>query len=142
MTAERVALASLSGAMDGGFTAIADVSGAMTRIGAADEYRLIGGVAVMLHIQRLRIDLPLRASGPSWPRSSGVLGPEVAQADARSCPGPAPAFWRASSASAQSERASSERPAASRSSARLWRVVATAGCPGPRIRRRIDTVRS
>lgn len=63
MTVEHVVLASLSGAMDGGFTAIADVSRAMAGIGAADEYRLIGGVAVMLHIQRLRIDLPLRATG-------------------------------------------------------------------------------
>jgi hypothetical protein len=63
VTVEHVVIASLSGAMDGGFTAIADVSRAMAGIGAADEYRLIGGVAVMLHIQRLRIDLPLRATG-------------------------------------------------------------------------------
>jgi hypothetical protein len=63
VTVEHVVLASLSGVMDGGFTAIADVSRAMAGIGAADEYRLIGGVAVMLHIQRLGIDLPLRATG-------------------------------------------------------------------------------
>lgn len=49
--------------MDGGFVAIADVSKAMTTAGAANEYRLIGGVTVMLHIQRLGLDLPLRATG-------------------------------------------------------------------------------
>jgi hypothetical protein len=49
--------------MDGGFIAIADVSGAMANVGAADGYRLIGGVAVLLHIQRLGLDVPLRATG-------------------------------------------------------------------------------
>jgi hypothetical protein len=49
--------------MDGGFTAIADVSAAMAAAGAADDYRLIGGVTVMLHIGRLGLDLPLRATG-------------------------------------------------------------------------------
>lgn len=63
MTAARVALASLSAAMDGGFTAIADVSQAMASVGAAGDYRLIGGVTVMLHVQRLGLDLPLRATG-------------------------------------------------------------------------------
>lgn len=63
MTAPKVVLASLSAAMDGGFTAIADVSQAMTSAGAEADYRLIGGVTVMLHIQRLRLDLPLRATG-------------------------------------------------------------------------------
>lgn len=62
MTTRRVVLASFSAAMDGSFVAIADVSGAM-EAGAADDYRLIGGVAVMLHVQRLRLDLPLRATG-------------------------------------------------------------------------------
>jgi hypothetical protein len=59
----RVVLPSLSAAMDGGFTAIADVSRAMSAASAADDYRLIGGVAVMLHILRLGLDLPLRATG-------------------------------------------------------------------------------
>lgn len=59
----HVVLPSLSAAMDGGFTAIHDVSEAMSAAGAADDYRLIGGVAVMLHIQRLDLDLPLRATG-------------------------------------------------------------------------------
>lgn len=63
MTAQKVVLASLSAAMDGGFTAIADVSAAMATAGAAGDYRLIGGVTVMLHIERLGVDLPLRATG-------------------------------------------------------------------------------
>jgi hypothetical protein len=62
-TREPVTLASLSAAMDGGFIAIADVSSAMSEVGATDDYRLIGGVAVLLHIQRLGLDLPLRATG-------------------------------------------------------------------------------
>jgi len=49
--------------MDGGFTAIADVSAAMAASGTTDQHRLIGGVAVMLHVQRLALDVPLRATG-------------------------------------------------------------------------------
>ena len=63
MTLAKVVLASLSAAMDGGFMAIADVSQAMASAGAEDDYRLIGGVSVMLHIHRLGLDLPLRATG-------------------------------------------------------------------------------
>jgi hypothetical protein len=63
MTTPKVVLTSLSAAMDGGFTAIADVSAAMAAAGAADDYRLIGGVTVMLHIGRLGLDVPLRATG-------------------------------------------------------------------------------
>lgn len=62
MASSRVVLASLSAAMDGGFTAIGDVTAAMDSCGAKDEYRLIGGAAVMLHIERLELDLPLRAT--------------------------------------------------------------------------------
>jgi hypothetical protein len=58
-----VVLPSLSAAMDGGFVAIADVSEAMREAGAGDDHRLIGGVTVMLHVQRLGLDLPLRATG-------------------------------------------------------------------------------
>lgn len=58
-----VVLPSLSAAMDGGFTAIADVSAAMSASGTTEQHRLIGGVAVMLHIQRLALDVPLRATG-------------------------------------------------------------------------------
>jgi hypothetical protein len=63
MSLPKVVLASLSAAMDGGFTAIADVSRAMESAGAQADYRLIGGTTVMLHIQRLGLDLPLRATG-------------------------------------------------------------------------------
>ena len=35
----------------------------MHAAGAANDYRLIGGVTVALHIQRLGLDLPLRATG-------------------------------------------------------------------------------
>lgn len=35
----------------------------MAEVGATENYRLIGGVAVLLHIQRLGLDLPLRATG-------------------------------------------------------------------------------
>lgn len=45
--------------MDGGFTAMGDIAGVLAR----DEYRLIGGVAVLLHVRRLQLDLPL-ADGP------------------------------------------------------------------------------
>jgi hypothetical protein len=54
---------SLSAAMDGGFTAICRREPALAEVGASDQYRLIGGVTVMLHIQRLGLDLPLRATG-------------------------------------------------------------------------------
>jgi hypothetical protein len=60
---DRVALASLSAAMDGGFTAMADISRALTSVGAAENYRLIGGVSVLLHVQRLGVAVPLRATG-------------------------------------------------------------------------------
>lgn len=46
-------LGSASAAMDGGFIAISDVANAMSDIGAHADYRLIGGVAVLLHIQRV-----------------------------------------------------------------------------------------
>lgn len=63
MTSPKTVLTSQSAAMDGGFAAIADVSAAMRSAGAADDYRLIGGVTVMLHVERLGLDLPLRATG-------------------------------------------------------------------------------
>lgn len=59
----RTTLVSLSAAMDGSLTAIADVAAALGKAGARNDHRLIGGVAVMLHIQRLRLDIPLRATG-------------------------------------------------------------------------------
>jgi hypothetical protein len=63
VTEQAVILRSLSAAMDGGFVAIADISDAMSAVGASDDYRLIGGVAVLLHVQRLGLDLPLRVTG-------------------------------------------------------------------------------
>ena len=48
--------------MDGGLTAIAEASGILAATGKLTESRLIGGVAVLLHQQRLSIDLPLRAT--------------------------------------------------------------------------------
>jgi len=62
VTGRRIVLASLSSAMDGGFTAVSDVSQAMAAAGASAEYRLIGGMTVMLHVQRLGLDLPLRGT--------------------------------------------------------------------------------
>jgi hypothetical protein len=59
----RLVLASLSGAMDGGLTAIAEVADILARAGMLEQSRLIGGVTVLLHQQRLNIDLPLRATG-------------------------------------------------------------------------------
>ncbi len=60
---DRVVLASVSRAMDGGLTAIAEISEILVAMGKLDKSRLIGGVAVLLHQQRLSIDLPLRATG-------------------------------------------------------------------------------
>lgn len=63
MTRGRVVLVSMSAAMDGGFIAVADVSSAMATTGMTAHHRVIGGVAVMLHVQRLGLNLPLRATG-------------------------------------------------------------------------------
>jgi hypothetical protein len=49
--------------MDGGFVGVADVSDVMRRVGASAQHRLVGGLTVMLHVQRLGLDLPLRATG-------------------------------------------------------------------------------
>jgi hypothetical protein len=63
MSTRPIRLVSLSAAMDGGFVGVADVADVMRRVGAADDYRLIGGLTVMLHVQRLGLELPLRATG-------------------------------------------------------------------------------
>ncbi len=60
---DRLVLGSLSGAMDGGLTAIAEVAEILARSGMLEQSRLIGGVTVFLHQQRLGVDLPLRATG-------------------------------------------------------------------------------
>jgi len=54
-----VHLISDSLATDGGYVAIAD----MARLLDGRNHRLIGGIAVMIHLQRLGSDLPLRATG-------------------------------------------------------------------------------
>jgi len=63
MNVRPVTLASLSGAMDGGFVGVADVANVMHQVGVMSDHRLIGGIAVMLHIQRLGLELPLRVTG-------------------------------------------------------------------------------
>ena len=60
---KNLKVSSLSAAMDGGLTAIADVSAVLAEAGATDQSRLIGGVTVVLHQQRLALDLALRATG-------------------------------------------------------------------------------
>ena len=59
---DRLALPSLSAAMDGGLTAIAEVASVLAGAGKLEDSRLIGGVTVLLHQQRLAIDLPVRAT--------------------------------------------------------------------------------
>jgi hypothetical protein len=56
-------MTSPSAADDGGFVAMADVATAAGLAGMGDDYRLIGGIAVMLHVQRLGIEVPLRRTG-------------------------------------------------------------------------------
>jgi len=63
MTNTSATLVSTSAAVDGGFIAVADINTAMQSAGAAEHHLLIGGVAVMLHIERLQLDLPLRVTG-------------------------------------------------------------------------------
>jgi hypothetical protein len=48
--------------MDGGLTAITEVASVLAGAGKLEESRLIGGGTVLLHQQRLAIDLPLRAT--------------------------------------------------------------------------------
>ncbi|MGO8874572.1 MAG: hypothetical protein ACLQNG_02235 [Acidimicrobiales bacterium] len=60
---DRLVMMSPSAADDGGFVAMADVTRAAGLADLGDDYRLLGGIAVMLHIQRLGIDVPLRRTG-------------------------------------------------------------------------------
>lgn len=60
---DRLVLASMSGAMDGGLTAIAEVAEILADSNMLEQIRLIGGVTVLLHQQRLGVNLPLRATG-------------------------------------------------------------------------------
>jgi hypothetical protein len=60
---DRLALGSLPAAMDGGLTAIAEVAEILGDSNMLEQSRLIGGVTVLFHQQRLGVDLPLRATG-------------------------------------------------------------------------------
>ena len=62
-TQRRTLLASASAADDGGLIAVADVAKAAALAGVGDRCRLFGGIAVMLHVLRLGLDLPLRQTG-------------------------------------------------------------------------------
>ena len=60
---DRLVMMSPSAADDGGFVAMADVTRAAGLAEMGADYRLLGGIAVMLHILRLGIDVPLRRTG-------------------------------------------------------------------------------
>ena len=62
-TQTRTVLTSASAADDGGLIAVADVAKAAALAGVGDRCRLFGGIAVMLHVLRLGLDLPLRQTG-------------------------------------------------------------------------------
>lgn len=59
----RMVFLSNSLATDGGLAAIADVSTIMQEAGLVSDYRIIGGIAVMLHVLRTGVDVPIRATG-------------------------------------------------------------------------------
>jgi hypothetical protein len=59
----RILFPSESLATDGGLIAIADVSEAMTETGLESEYRVVGGIAVMLHVLRTGVDIRIRSTG-------------------------------------------------------------------------------
>ena len=59
----QILLLSDSLATDGGLIAIADVSEAMRDAGLEFGYRVVGGIAVMLHVLRTEVDIPIRSTG-------------------------------------------------------------------------------
>jgi hypothetical protein len=59
----RILFPSESLATDGGLIAITDVSEAMTETGLESDYRVVGGIAVMLHVLRTGADIPIRSTG-------------------------------------------------------------------------------
>lgn len=59
----QILLLSESLATDGGLIAIADVSEAMRDAGLEFGYRVVGGIAVMLHVLRTGVDIPIRSTG-------------------------------------------------------------------------------
>lgn len=58
----RLEVVSASAAMDGGLVAISEVASALRDLDLLDTARLIGGTAVVLHQQRLDLDLPIRST--------------------------------------------------------------------------------
>ena len=50
-------------ATDGGLIAITDVCEAMSDTGLESDYRVVGGIAVMLHVLRTGADIPIRSTG-------------------------------------------------------------------------------
>jgi hypothetical protein len=59
----RILFPSESLATDGGLIAITDVSEAMTETGLESDYRVVGGIAVMLHVLRTGANIPIRSTG-------------------------------------------------------------------------------
>ena len=59
----RILFPSESLATDGGLIAITDVSEAMSNTGLESDYRVVGGIAVMLHVLRTGADIPIRSTG-------------------------------------------------------------------------------
>lgn len=62
-SSSEATVVSMSAASDGSYTAVVDMAEAAARAGVADHYRLFGGVAVVLHVERLGLVLPLRSTG-------------------------------------------------------------------------------
>lgn len=59
----RILFPSESLATDGGLIAITEVSEAMSDTGLESDYRVVGGIAVMLHVLRTGVDIPIRSTG-------------------------------------------------------------------------------
>jgi hypothetical protein len=59
----RILSPSESLATNGGLIAVTDVSQAMSDTGLESDYRVVGGIAVMLHVLRTRVDIPIRSTG-------------------------------------------------------------------------------
>ena len=74
----RVVFPSASLATDGGLVAIADVSTIMREAGLESDYRIIGGMAVMLHVLRTGADVPVRTTADA---DYGVLPKVLLQSD-------------------------------------------------------------
>jgi hypothetical protein len=62
-TGSRLLFPSESFATDGGLIAIADLSEALEATGHGSDYRVLGGIAVMLHVLRTGADVPIRSTG-------------------------------------------------------------------------------